>query len=90
LAAIDNAEAVSVGSSSVPGPTSEHIAGATSRAGSSDEEQRVLSAANGRAIVGKEIEQARGLGLTRSLGIALRAARLAGEGARGVALVASW
>ncbi len=57
LAAIDNAEAVSVDSTSVPAPTSEHIAGATSGAGSSDVERRVLSTADVRAIVRTEIDQ---------------------------------
>jgi hypothetical protein len=41
----------------VPGPTSEHIAGATAGAGSSDVEPRGLSTADVRAIFRAEVGQ---------------------------------
>lgn len=57
LAALDNAEAVEGESIPVSRPVSEHIAGATVGAGSSDVERRALSAAEVHAIVSVEVEQ---------------------------------
>jgi uncharacterized protein YqeY len=57
LAAIDNAEAVADERSHARGSGSEHIAGATAGAGSSDVPRRTLSEADLQAIVRAQLEE---------------------------------
>ncbi len=57
IAAIDNAESVDVNLRAPRAPTSEHIAGATAGAGSSDINRRVLSDADLIALLRSEVEE---------------------------------
>jgi uncharacterized protein len=57
LAAIDNAEAVEVNAEAIPQASSEHIAGATAGAGSSDVQRRELTDADVAAIVRRQVDE---------------------------------
>jgi uncharacterized protein len=57
LAAIDNAEAVDASSVAQPKTGSEHVAGASAGAGSSDVPRRVLSEAEVNAIIHQQQEE---------------------------------
>ena len=57
LAAIDNAEAVEVNAEAIPQATSEHVAGATAGAGSSDVRRRELTDTEVVAIVRRQVDE---------------------------------
>ena len=59
IAAIDNAEAVEIGEMMARGAGSEHIAGATAGAGSSDVARRLLGEPEMTAIVRRQVEERR-------------------------------
>lgn len=82
LAAIDNAEAVNDDRALPRDSGSEHIAGATSGAGSSDVPRRILSEANMNAIVRGQLEERyEAAELYEKLGREDRATRLRREAA---------
>jgi uncharacterized protein YqeY len=82
LAAIDNAEAVADERSAPREGSSEHIAGATAGAGSSDVPRKVLSEAEMQAIVRGQIdERSEAADLYEKLGRADQATRLRREAA---------
>ena|SRR5581483_11948666 len=82
LAAIDNAEAVASDRAAPEETSSEHIAGATVGAGSSDVPRRLLSEVEVKAIVRGQVEErCEAAGLYEKLGREDQATRLRREAA---------